>query len=144
MPVCHSQHAIEPLTRLYLQSFLLLLPSSKRKPRHHWAVEITRLYLQSLRPDPSDVSCYALSEAPGSASHIQDDFYDIYPDIHGQDDSCNIASGSVIASSGGLCWYDTLSYPRHSCEPADSQVMHNNSVSLIWDYVVRSYHIFGK
>jgi len=144
MPVEQSQHAIEPLTRLYLQSFPLLLHASTRRPRQYRPAEITRLYLQSLTSHVSDAFGCAPSAAHGSGTHTRDASSGIHPDTHDPDVFCNIAFGSVIASADVICWYYTPFYPKHSYGPADTIGPNNTlEISLIGDYVVRSYHNDG-
>ena len=136
MPVGQSQHAIEPLTRLYLQSFPLLLHASIRRPRQYRSAEITRLYLQSLTYHIYDAFDCAPFATLGSGIHTRDDSSGTDPDTHGQDVFYNIAFGSVIASVDVICWSYTPFCPRHSCEPADTKEPNNTfEVSLIGDYI---------
>lgn len=136
MPGEKLQHAIEPLTRLYLQSFHLLLHASTRRPRQYRPAEITRLYLQSLTSHIYDAFDCAPFATPGSGIHTRDDSSGTDPDTHGPDGSCNIAFGSVIASVDVICWSYTPFYPTHSFGPADMSGPNNTfEVSLIGDYI---------
>ena len=103
MPVEQSQHAIEPLTRLYLQSFPLLLHASIRRPRQYRPAEITRLYLQSLTSHIYDAFDCAPFATPDSWIHTRDESSGTDPDTHGPDGSCNIAFDSVVVSDGVTC-----------------------------------------
>ena len=135
MPVEKLQHAIEPLTRLYLQSFPLLLHASTRRPRQYRSAEITCLYLQSLNSHISDAFDCDPFATPGSWIHTRDDSSGTDPDKHGPDAFCNIAFDSVVVSDGVTCWSYTPFYPTHSCEPADTKEPNNTfEVSLIGDY----------
>ena len=135
IPVGQSQHAIEPLTRLYLQSFPLLLHASTRRPRQYRPAEITRLYLQSLNSHISDAFDCAPFATPGSWIHTRDDSSGTDPDKNDQDGFDNIVFDSVVVSDGVTCWPYTPFCPRHSCGPVDTKEPNNTfEVSLIGDY----------
>ena len=138
MPGEKLQHAIEPLTRLYLQSFPLWLHASTRRPRQYQPAEITRLYLQSLRYHISDAFGCAHFATLGSWIHTRDDSSGTDPDKNDQDGFDNIVFDSVIASVDVICWYYTPFYPKHSYGPADTKEQNNTfEVSLIGDYIGR-------
>ena len=117
MPVEKLQHAIEPLTRLYLQSFPLLLHASTRRPRQYRSAEITCLYLQSLRYHISDAFGCALFATLGSGIHTRDDSSGTDPDTHGQDVFDNIVFDSAVVSDGVTYWSYTPFYPTLILQP---------------------------
>ena len=108
MPAEKLQHAIEPLTRLYLQS------------------------LNSHISDAFDCAPFATLD---SWIHTRDDSSGTDPDKNDQDGFDNIVFDSVVVSDGVTCWSYTHFCPRHSCEPADTKEPNNTfEVSLIGDY----------